>query len=373
MIFLYRNHVRSIQKIVVTFFSCAGLVSFQLLAATPLQELPSSHTEPCECSVCPSRTNIMHLPPILPPLICNGGDGKESAYPVGRMGIEGLSGGDTVARYRRDESFHLSDSSAAKSSRIARTNCECIYAPRFGSVRHVTRLHEESVPQGPAGVSSDKSLVSQTILQPLGNAAQLTSLQMARKSKSGLAVEERSGPLGVDATVLPNQSLGQSKAGESVYDTHVKSAEKKERIAESIGIDVPIAWTRLTAANAVFNDQKADVASASQGIATLRVESLGRAELTLCKRSGSDSARIGEEIDFTIAFLNSGDVPLTDIVIMDVLPQRLQLIESSPACSLPAETIVAPAADGTTSISWQLQSALQAGESGFVRMRTIVQ
>ncbi len=373
MSFLFRNHLRSIQKTVVTFFFCTGFMSLQLLAATPSQKIPSFKTAPCDCNVYPSRTSIMHLPPILPPLICNGGDRNELAFPVGRTGIEGLSGGDTVARYRRDENFYLNDSNAAKSSRIARTNCECIYAPRFGSVRNVTRLHEESVPLGPAGVSSDKSLISQTILQPLGNTAQLTSLQMARKSNSGLAVEERSGPLGVDTTVLPNQSLGQAKAGESVYDTHVTSTEKKEHISEAVGIDIPIAWTRLTAANAVFNNQKADVASASQGTATLRVESLGRAELTLCKRSGSDSARLGEEIDFTIAFLNSGDVPLTDIVIMDVLPQRLKLIESSPAANLPSKIEITPETDGTTSISWQLQSPLDAGESGFVRMRTIVQ
>ncbi len=373
MFFLNRHHAQSVQKIIITFFSCTGLVNFPLLAATPSQEISSLHTESCECSAYPSRTNIVHLPPILPPLICNGGDEKNSAHPVGHTGIGGLSAGDTVARYRRDENSDLNEANAARSSRIAHTNCECIYAPRFGSVRNVTRLHEESVPLGPAGVSSDKSLASQTILQPPGNAAQLTSLQMARKSKSGLAVEERSGPLGVDTTMLPNQSLSQAKAGERIYDTHVKSADKKEHIAESIGIDIPIAWTRLTAANAVFNDQKADVTSASQGIATLRVESLGRAELTLCKRSGSDSARIGEEIDFTIAFLNSGDVPLTDIVIMDVLPQRLKLIESSPVANLPSEIKIAPAADGTTSISWLLESPLEAGQSGFVRMRTIVQ
>ena len=373
MNFLYHIQTCSIQKIIVTFFSYVGLVIAPLLAATPPQTSPSIRSADCECSAYPSRKPIMHLPPILPPLICNGADRREPAYPVGQTGIEGLSAGDTVARYRRDDGDNPNNNIAAKSSHIARTNCECIYAPRFGSVRNVTRLHEESAPLGPAGVSGDKSLASQTTLQPPGNAAQLTSLQVARKSKSGLAVEERSGPLGVDTATLPNQSLGQSKAGERVLDTHVRSADKEERIAESIGIDIPIAWTRLTAANAVFNDQRADVVSSSQGIATLRVESPGRAELTLCKRSGSDSARIGEEIDFTIAFVNSGDVPLTDIVIMDILPQRLKLIESSPAANLPSKIKIAPQTDGTTSVSWQLQSPLEAGKSGFVRMRTIVQ
>jgi hypothetical protein len=156
---------------------------------------------------------------------------------------------------------------------------------------------------------------------------------MARKSNSGIAVEERSGPLGVDAAMLPNQSLGQAKPGESIYDTHINSAKRKEAIAESVGVDIPIAWTRLTAANAVFNDQQADVTSSSQGIAILRVESLGRAELTLCKRSGSDS---------------------------------------SAASSIPAEIKTTQEDDGTTSISWQLSSTLGSGESGFVRMRTIL-
>ena len=373
MSFLYRIQTQLIQKIVVTFFSCTGIVIAPLLAATPPRKPLSIGLEPCDCSTYPARKSILHFPPILPPVICNGGDGREPAYPVGQTGIEGLSAGDTVARYRRDNGANPNDNIAARSSHIARTNCQCIYAPRFGSVRNVTRLHEESVPQGPAGVSGDKSLASQTTLQPLGNAAQLTSLQITRKSNSGLAVEERSGPLGVDTATLLNQSLGHAKAGERVLDTHVKSADKEERIAESIGIEIPIAWTRLTAANAVFNDQKADVVSSGQGTATLRVESPGRAELTLCKRSGSDSARIGEEIDFTIAFVNSGDVPLTDIVIIDILPQRLKLIESSPAANLPSKIKIVSQTDGTTSVSWQLQSPLEAGKSGFVRMRTIVQ
>lgn len=119
MFFLYRHHARFMQKIVVTFFSCTGLVNFPLLAAPPSQQISSFHTESCECSVYPSRTNIMHLPPILPPLICNGGDGRDSAYPVGRTDIEGLSAGDTVARYRRDEDSDLNDINAARSSRIA--------------------------------------------------------------------------------------------------------------------------------------------------------------------------------------------------------------------------------------------------------------
>ena len=372
MTFLYRNHLWPIPKKVSVFFLVLGLTPTLIPAAPPSSSANSSPDIACECVEYQVRPYGVNTPAILPPLICNGGDSFEPAKAIGRTEFEGLSAGDTVARYRRDDGVDIDDTRAASSSRVTHSNCQCIYAPRFGSVRNVTQIHEESLPQGPAGLSNDRSLASQITKQPTSNTAQLTSLHMARKSNSGIAVEERSGPLGVDAAMLPNQSLGQAKPGESIYDTHINSAKRKEAIAESVGVDIPIAWTRLTAANAVFNDQQADVTSSSQGIAILRVESLGRAELTLCKRSGSDSARIGEEIDFTIAFLNSGDVPLTDIVIMDVLPQRLQLIESSAASSIPAEIKMTQEDDGTTSISWQLSSTLGSGESGFVRMRTIL-
>ena len=373
MTFLYRNHLWSTRNKASVFFFGLGLVITPLLASPPSGSLQPIDRMACECVEYPSQPYLVNAPAVLPPLICNGGDSFEPAKAIGRTGFEGLSAGDTVARYRRDDGFDIDDTRAASSARVTHSNCQCIYAPRFGSVRNVTQIHEESLPQGPAGLSNDRSLASQITKQPTGDTAQLTSLHMARKSNSGIAVEEWSGPLGVDTAMLPNQSLGQAKPGESIYDTHINSAKRQEAIAESVGVDIPIAWTRLTAANAVFNDQKADVTSSSQGIAILRVESLGRAELTLCKRSGSDSARIGEEIDFTIAFLNSGDVPLTDIVIMDILPQRLQLIESSPATSLPAQIKTTLEDDGTTSISWQLSSTLEAGESGFVRMRTILQ
>jgi uncharacterized repeat protein (TIGR01451 family) len=255
---------------------------------------------------------------------------------------------------------------------MAVSNRTCIYTPRFGSVRQVVRLYEEKLPVGPSGVTAEASVTSDTALQPVGRAAQWVNLQAARRSNSGLAVEERSGPLGVAASDLPNESFGQAHVAERAAELQAESAQRKQGLAEAVGFDVPTTWTRLTSANAVINEQAADVVSASQGTATLRVESPGRAELTLCKRAGNDSARVGEELDFTIAFLNSGDVPLTDVVIVDTLPGRLELIADSPAASLPAEISLSTADDGSRVISWKLQDTLEAGKSGFVRLRTVV-
>ena len=338
------------------------------------QAAPPVRTEPTACRPllqsafvpipCPSAA--------IPPPVCDGGDANAPARPDGQFNIVGLSAGDTVARYRAANRSLAAGEDAARTSDIAVSNRTCIYTPRFGSVRQVVRLHEEKLPIGPGGVTADASVTSDTALQPVSRAAQWVSLHAARRSDCGLAVEERSGPLGVATSDLPNESFGQAHVAERAAEAHAGLARRDQRIAETVGFDIPITWTRLNAANAVINEQTADIVSASQGTATLRVESPGRAELTLCKRAGNDSARVGEEIDFTIAFLNSGDVPLTDVVIVDTLPGRLELVEDSPAANLPAEISLSTADDGSRVISWKLQNTLDAGQTGFVRLRTVV-
>jgi uncharacterized repeat protein (TIGR01451 family) len=112
--------------------------------------------------------------------------------------------------------------------------------------------------------------------------------------------------------------------------------------------------------------------AADRGTATLRFECPGRAELTLCKRAGSDTARTGEELDFTIFLLNSGDRPLADIVLADALPARLELVPDSAASSLSADIATTEGDDGSVVLTWRLRETLPPGGTGFVRFRTIV-
>ena len=324
------------------------------------------------CEEWPVLLPVGHQQAIVPPPICDGGDWFERARPEGRFDIAGLSAGDTVARYRPDADTPVTVATITSKTKLVVANCECVYSPRFGSVRQIVRLVEETLPLGPGGLTTDTSLANERSLQPVTAAGQQVAVRAARKARMGLAVEERSGPLGVDAAALPKESLGELRPAERAGELQPESAGRRERLAETVGLDVPIAWTRLTAANALLNERAATVVSAGQGTATLRVESPGRAELTLCKRAGSDAVRIGEELDFTIAFLNSGDVPLTDIVVIDVLPERLELIPSSPAASLPAEIDAEAATTGGLRLSWRLLEPLPVGAGGFVRFRTIV-
>jgi uncharacterized repeat protein (TIGR01451 family) len=128
----------------------------------------------------------------------------------------------------------------------------------------------------------------------------------------------------------------------------------------------------VKAANVLVGGQEAQVVATDRGTATLRFECPGRAELTLCKRAGTDTARPGEELDFMIYFLNSGDRPLTDIVLADALPTRLELVPDSAACSVPADIATETGDDGSVVVIWRLTETLRPGESGFVRFRALV-
>jgi uncharacterized repeat protein (TIGR01451 family) len=158
-----------------------------------------------------------------------------------------------------------------------------------------------------------------------------------------------------------------------VADDQPELARRAQTPLVKVGFDVPIAWTCVKGANVLVNGQTPQTVAVDHGTATLRFEEPGRAELTLCKRAGSDTARPGEELDFTIFMLNSGDRPLTDIVLVDALPGRLKLIPESPAASLPADFSTEQADDGAVVLKWRMKATLRAGESGFVRFRTIVQ
>jgi uncharacterized repeat protein (TIGR01451 family) len=308
------------------------------------------------------------LPPIVSPcLVCDGGDHAAPAVPVGESGIKHLTAGDTVARFRPDD--HMPD---ADDVRIVASNCACVFAPRFAAVREVTRPAQDAVPEGPRGLSLPTGPELRTRGEPVCGKVQTTALESARVALPGFAVEDRLGPLAVDQGEGPSENDLAQGPQERVLDERLELERRRQQPLIKVGFDVPVAWTCIKGANVLLRDQAAQVVAADRGTATLRFEEPGRAELTLCKRAGTDTARQGEELDFTIYMLNSGDRALTGIVLADALPTRLVYVPDSAAASLPAEFATATGDDGSVVLTWRLQETLRPGESGFVRFRTVV-
>jgi uncharacterized repeat protein (TIGR01451 family) len=307
------------------------------------------------------------IPVIRPCLVCDGGDHNAPAKAVGASGLANLTAGDTVARFRPAD-----DGPEADRVQVVESNCACVYAPRFAAVREVVRPLEDTAPLGPGGLVTDELVELQIERQPVWGSVQNLAPEAARKALPGVAVQERLGPLAVDQSDLPGEEDGVEGPVARLAIDQPEQARRRQRPVVAVGFDVPVAWTCIKAANVLVNNEAAEVVAADRGTATLRFEEPGRAELTLCKRAGTDTARVGEEIDFTIYMLNSGDRPLTGIVLADALPERLTLVPDSAASSLPAEFSTKPGDDGSVVLTWRLAEPLPPGGEGFVRFRTLV-
>ena len=332
---------------------------------------PCGRPSPAPCNACGPVVACVcvprPLPVVRPCLVCDGGDHGAPAKAVGDSGLANLTAGDTVARFRAAD-----DGPDADCVEITVANCACVFAPRFASVREVVKPFEDVAPEGPRGLALDEHAGEQSERLPPLARTQPVGPQLARKSLPGVAVEERLGPLAVDQAAIPRADDGVVQPVAHTLDDAPELARTSRRPLAVIGFDVPIAWTRVQAANVLSDGHEARVVAADRGTAVLRFEQPGRAELTLCKRAGSDTARPGEELDFTIFLLNSGDRPLTDIVLVDAVPQRLSYIPNSAASSLPAEIGTETGDDGSLVVKWRFTEPLPAGGSGFVRFRTVV-
>jgi uncharacterized repeat protein (TIGR01451 family) len=307
------------------------------------------------------------IPVIRPCLVCDGGDHGALAKAVGAAGLANLTAGDTVARFQPAD-----DGPEADRVQVVESNCACVYAPRFAAVREVVRPLEEAAPLGPGGLVTDELVELQVERQPVWGSVQNLAPEAARKALPGVAVQERLGPLAVDQGEVPGEEDGVEGPVARMAIDQPEQARRRQLPFEEVGFDVPVAWTCIKAANVLVNNQAAEVVAADRGVATLRFEEPGRAELTLCKRAGTDTARVGEEIDFTIYMINSGDRPLTGIVLADALPQRLSLVPDSAASSLPAEFSTETGDDGSVVLTWRLAEPLPPGGEGFVRFRALV-
>ena len=307
-------------------------------------------------------------PPVVGPyLVCDGGDHQRPAIAIGPDRLGHLTAGDTVARYHAADEMPESDC-----VRLVTSNCACVFAPRFGAVREVTRPLEENQPTGPRGYAADTAVELEERREPVCGQVQTVGLEAARKALPGIAVQDRLGPLALDQGDTPHEDDGVVGPVEDVVEQTPELERLRQRPLVKVGFDVPIAWTCIKAANVLLGEQSARVVAVDRGTATLRFEEPGRAELTLCKRAGTDTARTGEELDFTIVMLNSGDRPLAGIVLADALPTRLDYVPQSAAASVEADFATEPGDDGSTVLTWRLKETLRPGESGFVRFRTVV-
>jgi uncharacterized repeat protein (TIGR01451 family) len=329
-----------------------------------------SFSTACEPSVpCPSCGPQVVVPMARLPLaggcvICDGGDHLAPAK-VRDGELVQLTAGDTVAKYRAEDDLE-------HQTCIAVSNTTCVFSPRFASVREVVRPFEGSVIAATSRVETDRSVEIDTGLDPVVSGRRRIGPDTARQNATGMGIETAAVALAVADELLPDAAIGEEHPQAAANEQDAQPVSRVLDVRDVVGFDIPYAWTCLQEASVMVGEKPAAVISSDRTTATLRIEEEGRAELTISKSAGNTTARTGEELDFTIAFFNSGNRPLADVVLVDALPQRLEYITDSADATVPASFSTGQGDDGSVVLTWRLTETLEPGETGFVRFRTLV-
>jgi uncharacterized repeat protein (TIGR01451 family) len=96
----------------------------------------------------------------------------------------------------------------------------------------------------------------------------------------------------------------------------------------------------------------------------------GRIEIV--KLADRQTAQPGETVTFRIEFENVGDLPLTEVSIIDNLTPRLGYIPDSGVSSRPAVFGIADNGEGSVILSWKLNEALPGKSKGWVTFKAKV-
>jgi len=292
--------------------------------------------------------------------VCDGGDYILPAEVRDDWTVAGIEPEDTIAHFDTLDGRTL----------VRPSNRVCVYAPRFGAVRHVDNLAVHEVHDRLAGLEVPQRLAQENELgvpttslqqlQPHGaDGTKAASLYRGRQQGGGL--ENLQGAAGLQDALLPYENFAVIRSG--VFDN-----AEKARLATRV--QAAITWSNVQAVQVIIDNQPALIArSTNSAESVYRLDEPDAPELRIVKVASTSAARPGEFVDFTLRFDNIGDQTIGNVAIIDNLATRLQYVEDSQECSLEAEFIAQPNQVGSLALRWDLAEPLEPGEGGIIRFR----
>ncbi len=288
----------------------------------------------------------------------DGGDEFVQVNLGSRGEVRGLELEDTVAIYDTQDGR----------TKICASNKVCLYAPRFGAVRHVASVIENLQQDQPVGVAKpimphqglEDSLATTAVqpIRPLGSistrhpsiertnevVAPTISLQPIRGIENGFAIYE---------------NLLVMKRG-------VFEDSEKSRLLEAI--DAAIVWTHNAAVQVVLDGKQAvDVTGDQRAQATYRYDEPDSPCLRIVKIASKKTAKPGEIVEFTLRFDNLGDQVIKNVVIVDNLTTRLEYVPTTAQASRRADFTTEVNEGESLVLRWDFADPLKPGEGGLVR------
>jgi uncharacterized repeat protein (TIGR01451 family) len=327
---------------------------------------PSVPIEPVACEAPPMP--IVNISPWTPPGMAgpwphdeyleDGGDTQVQVN-FGEGGeLRGLEPEDTVAIYDTIDG----------ETRFQPSNRICLYAPRFGAVRHVATVIEN--------LQNDQLKATTLGVMP----------QLNQEDRLATTALQRIGPKGNIGTkqpsigrtgevVLPAESLQPIRGiegGLAIYENLLLMSNgtledsEKARLIEAI--DAAIVWTHDKAVQVILDGRAAvDVTGDRRAQATFRVDVPNNPCLRVIKIASKKQAKPGDIVDFTIRFDNLGDQTIKNVVLVDNLTTRLEYVPQTAQSSRRAEFSTIANEGDSLVLRWDFVDPLPPGEGGLVR------
>jgi uncharacterized repeat protein (TIGR01451 family) len=291
--------------------------------------------------------------------LADGGDKQVPAVVGDNRQVRGLEMEDTLAHFDTlDGRTHVEPS-----------NQVFLYSPRFGAVRQVLGVEENDQVLASSGVHQPVRLVASGEVATPGTTKQnvQTVRQVGRKPISVFrtrygdgAISTAIGPVAFQNAFLPYENLAVIRTGKF---------EAAEMPWLARGTTAAIAWSGDQAVQVILDRQAASAAVSDQKVDT--VFSIDRPpahpRLRVIKVASTPLAEVGDMVDFTIRFDNVGDQVIGNVVILDSLTTRLEYVEKSAQCSLPAAFSTQQNEGGSLVLRWEIAQPLEPGKGGILR------
>ena len=291
--------------------------------------------------------------------LADGGDrGIPAAVTLGRQ-VRGLEMEDTVAHFDTRDGQTI----------VEPSNEVCLYSPRFRAVRQVVGASETDQMIASSGVTQPVRLVSHGDVAMPGSTKQnlqtvrqigQKSVTIARSRQGDGALSTAIGPLAFQDAFKPYEDLAVIRTG---------TFEGAELAWLARGTTAAITWTSDQAVQILLDRQ-----AASSVVGDLKVDTLysvdeppANPKLRVVKVASTPFAEVGDTVDFTIRFDNVGNQVIGNVVILDSLTTRLEYVDKSAQCSLPAAFSTQQNEGGSVVLRCEIAQPLEPGKGGILR------
>jgi len=292
--------------------------------------------------------------------IWNGCDKNEDVRVKRDWSVIGLDPQDTIAHY---------DTLDGRTE-VARANCVPIYAPRFAAARKVTEVityHGQDLPvaamQPERVVEQLEKRIATTAVQPVQpiDDGSYRGLEIFRERNQGIMVEEARLPYLAQRDFLPHEDL-------LIIQRGVFHADEKARLAQRA--EAAIVWSHDKAVQVIVDgDLPAELNNAKQVQGIHVFDRNGKPCLRIIKIASKSEALPGEIVDFTLRFDNIGNETIGNVTIIDNLVSRLEFVEGSDFCSIPATFVPKINDEESLTLRWEVRDPLKTMQGGIIRFQ----